>query len=91
MKLARYSSVAAFLAHWRALSRGRNASLEGDEAARLAEMDRIIGALRPEELAALEAASEDSAAGEARSLWRRRERAEIDLARALRERGLLQD
>ncbi len=91
MELPRYSSVAAFIAHWRALNRESSAPLKGEEAARLADMDRIIGALRPEERAALETASQDTAAAHASALRRHRERAEIDLARAPRKNGLLQD
>jgi len=91
VKLDQYSSVAAFLVHWRALSRARNEPLNSDEAARRTEMDRIIGALRPEERAALEKFRAGSPAADERSPRRHRERAETDLARELRLRGLLQD
>ena len=57
MKLETYSSLAAFLAHWRALKHATADALAVDELARSAEMDEIIAVLRPEERAALEAAN----------------------------------
>ncbi len=81
MKPDVYSSLTAFLAHWRTLARA--GALGGDERARLAVMQEILAALRPEELAALAAPSDGGAAA------RHRERAELRLARELRTRGLL--
>jgi hypothetical protein len=94
MKLDVYSSLAAFLAHWRVLRHAPADTLAADELARRAAMGEIIAALRPEERAALEAVPMDAAniddgsasAGTAR---RHRERAELGLARELRARGLL--
>jgi hypothetical protein len=89
MKLDAYSSLAAFLAHWRALKHATAAALAADELARRAEMDEIIAALRPEERAALEAANNDDKSAGADATRRHRERAELRLARELRGRGLL--
>jgi hypothetical protein len=87
MKPDTYSSLAAFLAHWRALKHATADTLAADELARSAEMDELVAALRPEERAALEAANnDDRSAGATR---RHRERAELRLARELRARGLL--
>jgi hypothetical protein len=60
-----------------------------DELARRNEMDEIIALLRPEERAALEAASADDRSAGAGAARRHRERAEVRLARELRARGLL--
>lgn len=81
MKLDTYSSLAAFLAHWRMLERA--AALDNSDGERLAAMREILAVLRPEERAALD---EPVAAG---SAARHRERAELKLARELRSRGLL--
>jgi hypothetical protein len=62
---------------------------EIDELARRNEMDEIIALLRPEERAALEAASADDRSAGAGAARRHRERAEVRLARELRARGLL--
>jgi hypothetical protein len=62
---------------------------EIDELARRNEMDEIIALLRPEERAALEAASADDRSAGAGAARRHRERAEVRLARKLRARGLL--
>jgi hypothetical protein len=62
---------------------------EMDELARRNEMDEIIALLRPEERAALEAASADDRSAGAGAARRHRERAELRLARELRARGLL--
>jgi hypothetical protein len=88
MKLAAYSSLAAFLAHWRALKHARGA-LVPDELARRVEMDEIIAALRPEECAALDTENTDDRSAGAGAARRHRERAELRLARQLRDRGLL--
>jgi hypothetical protein len=89
MKLETYSSLAAFLAHWRALKHASADALAVDELAGSAEMDEIIAALRPEERSALEAATTDDGAASAGATRRHRERAELGLARELRQRGLL--
>jgi len=62
---------------------------EMEELARRNEMDEIIALLRPEERAALEAASADDRSAGAGAARRHRERAEVRLARELRARGLL--
>ena len=89
MKPGAYASLAAFLAHWRALKHASAGALTADELARRAEMDEIIAALRPEERAALEAANTDDGSAGAGAARRHRERAELRLARELRARGLL--
>ena len=96
MKPGAYASLAAFLAHWRALKHASADALTADELARSAEMDEIIAALRPEERAALEAANTDdgsagagAAAADSGVARRHRERAEVRLARELRARGVL--
>ena len=98
MKPGAYASLTAFLAHWRALKHASAGALNVDELARRAEMDElarrnemdeIIALLRPEERAALEAASADDGSAGAGAARRHRERAELRLARELRARGLL--
>jgi hypothetical protein len=98
MKPGAYASLTAFLAHWRALKHASAGALnvdelarrnEMDELARRNEMDEIIALLRPEERAALEAASADDRSAGAGAARRHRERAEVRLARELRARGLL--
>jgi signal transduction histidine kinase len=81
VKLESYSSLAAFLAHWRTLARAD--ALDKQDRERLSAMREILTTLRPEELAALEEAAVTGATA------RHRERAELSLARALRSRGLL--
>jgi hypothetical protein len=94
MKLDAYSSLVAFLAHWRALKHANADALAADDLARRAEMDEMIAALRPEERAALEAAnnhagSADDGSADAGATRRHRERAELRLVRELRARRLL--
>jgi hypothetical protein len=98
MKPGAYASLTAFLAHWRALKHASAGALKVDELARRAEMDElarrnemdeIIALLRPEERAALEAASADDRSAGAGAARRHRERAEVRLARELRACGLL--
>jgi len=98
MKPGAYASLTAFLAHWRALKHASAGALnvdelarrnQMDELARRNEMDEIIALLRPEERAALEAASADDRSAGAGAARRHRERAEVRLARELRARGLL--
>jgi hypothetical protein len=89
MKPSAYTSLAAFLAHWRALKHASAGALSTDELARRAGMNEVFAALRPEERAALEAANSDGGAVDAGATRRHRERAELRLARELRARGLL--
>jgi hypothetical protein len=98
MKPGAYASLTAFLAHWRALKHASAGKLnvdelarrnQMDELARRNQMDEIIALLRPEERAALEAASADDRSAGAGAARRHRERAELRLARELRARGLL--
>lgn len=79
MPIRPYSSLAAFLAHLRALesSTARSAA----EERQLAEMRSALDALRPALRASLDADSSEPAAR------RHRERAELALARELRARG----
>lgn len=81
MTLEVYSSLAAFLAHWRTLARA--GALEAKDRARLAAMQEVLAALRPEELAPLATPASDGLS------TRHRARAELRLARELRARGLL--
>ena len=81
MKISAYSSLAAFLAHYHALKSDSSASA-GDEQL-LAEMSAAIGTLAPDARAALDSI-EDSATAR-----RHRERAELDLRRALVAGGIL--
>jgi hypothetical protein len=89
MKLNAYASLAAFLAHRRALKQAGAGRLSADELARSAEMEKIIASLQPEERAALDAAAAGGGALGAGAVRRHRERAEASLARELRARGLL--
>lgn len=84
MTLGTYSSLAAFLAHWRALAHAD--ALDNHERERLAAMREILAMLRPEELAALDQSSMLADTG---ATARHRERAALRLARELRARGLL--
>jgi hypothetical protein len=81
MKSAPYSSLAAFLAHYRALVSA--SSRTSDEDRLLAELSAAIATLSPEQRAALN--SSDSTAGARRS----RERAELHLRRELVARGIV--
>jgi len=83
MKPPPYSSLAAFLAHYRALSSG--ASRTADEDRLFAELSAAIAILSPELRAALD--SSDSTASARRS----RERAELHLRRELVARGIVSD
>ena len=90
MKRRAYSSLAAFLAHYRALSAAarsgvaRPTTLGGGERELLAAMEDALAALSPEERMALLAESGESAVA------RRRARAELKLRRVLVARALLQ-
>jgi len=77
-----YSSVTAFVAHWRALETA-DAQLHDDDRTLLAAMRDVIAMLRPDERAALESDANTGAAA------RHRERAHANLARELRTRGIL--
>jgi len=74
-----YSSLAAFLAHYRILKRA--AQVTEEERERLAEMTKLAELLAPADREAIES---DTAAG-----GRRSERALRDLRRLLAERGVL--
>lgn len=79
----------AFLEHYRLLralarSGGDGHALNGSERDALAAMERLAQFLSPAEREALFASAPDSATA------RRRQRAELRLRRALRERGILQ-
>ena len=86
MKLHTYSSLAAFIAHYdllRAAQTDSTAISNPDDAAALAEMERIIGELSNADRSAL---TDTTASGDA---GRRRGRAELKLRRVLVARGLL--
>ena len=89
MKSNAYSSLTAFLAHWRAIRHAEADALAADDLARRAAMDEVIAALPPEERAALEASSDDERWADDGATRRHRERAELRLARELRSRGVL--
>jgi hypothetical protein len=81
VKIPAYSSLAAFLAHYRALKSDASRSADYDQL--LAEMSAVIATLAPEARAALDS-TEDSA-----SARRHRERAELQLRRELVARGIV--
>lgn len=81
MKSAPYSSLAAFLAHYRALATA--SSRTADEDRLFEELSAAIATLSPELRASLD--SSDSAA----SARRIRERAELHLRRELVARGIV--
>jgi hypothetical protein len=80
-ELAAYASLGAFLAHYRALAAASSLSKEEERA--LGAMRKFLGAIAPEERAALDS---DPGTPAAR---RHRERAEIHLRRELIARGAL--
>ena len=82
MKPAQYSSLAAFLAHYRALQFAHSRTADEDQLFK--EMSAAIATLSPEDRAALDS----SAAGSAR---RNRERAELHLKRELSAHAILSD
>jgi len=90
MKPPAYSSMEAFLAHYRILRElahtggGDRGALNQSERETLAEMERLAAPLSPGERAALF----DSAAAGERA--RRQQRAELKLRRILRARGIPQ-
>ena len=81
MKIPAYSSLAAFLAHYRALK--ADASRSADDEQLFVEMSAVIATLAPEARAALDS-SEDTAGAK-----RHRERAELQLRRELVARGIV--
>jgi alkylhydroperoxidase family enzyme len=81
VKIPAYSSLAAFLAHYRALKSDVSRTADDDQL--LAEMSAVIATLAPEARAALDS-TEDSA-----SARRHRERAELQLRRELVARGIV--
>jgi hypothetical protein len=81
VKTPAYSSLTAFLAHWRAL-RSLTAP-DNAQSALLAEMESMLGELGPDERGALEGADSGGDAA------RHRQRAERHLSRILRQRGVL--
>ena len=81
MKILAYSSLAAFLAHYRALK--SDASRGADDERLFAEMSAVIATLAPEARVALDS-SEDTV-----SAKRHRERAELQLRRQLVARGIV--
>jgi hypothetical protein len=83
VKQPAYSSLEAFLAHYRTLRSARDAGAE--ERRLLAAMEEVLKVLRADERLALDSASSDPATA------RRRERAHLRLARELRARGMLRD
>jgi hypothetical protein len=81
MKVPAYSSLAAFLAHYRALKSAPSRGAGDDQL--FAEMSAAIATLAPETRAALDSTAN---AGAAR---RHRERAERQLRRELADRGIV--
>jgi len=81
VKVSAYSSLAAFLAHYRALK--AQAARGADDEQIFGEMSAAIATLAPEARAALDS-SEDAGAAK-----RHRERAELQLRRALAARGMV--
>jgi hypothetical protein len=81
VKIPAYSSLAAFLAHYRALK--SDASRGADDEKLFAEMSAVIATLAPEAHAALDS-TEDTA-----SAKRHRDRAELQLRRELVARGIV--
>ena len=81
VKISKYSSLAAFLAHYHALK--SDASRSTDDEQLFAEMSAVIATLAPDTRAALDS-TEDSA-----SARRHRDRAEFQLRRELAARGIV--
>ncbi len=85
VKIPVYSSLAAFIAHHRALK--SLPSLSAEEQSLLAEMEKLIESIGADVRLAIES---DAAGGQpADAKGRRRERAERRLCRELRGRGVL--
>jgi hypothetical protein len=81
VKIPAYSSLAAFLAHYRVLKSDASRSADDDQL--FAEMSAVIATLAPEARVALHS-TEDNA-----SARRHRERAEFQLRRELAARGII--
>jgi hypothetical protein len=81
VKTEKYSSLAAFLAHYRALR--RNHARSAEDGRRLAAMEQLLALLRSDEREAIES---DSAAPE---VARHRERTALKLRRELLARGVI--
>jgi hypothetical protein len=81
VKIPAYSSLSAFLAHYRALKSETSRSADDDQL--LAEMSALLATLAPDARAALDSPANNSSAK------RHRERAELDLRRELAARGIL--
>jgi hypothetical protein len=81
MKSVPYSSLAAFLAHYRALQSA--VSRTSGEDRRFAEMSAALGILSPEQRAALDSSAATPSAR------RNRERAELHLRRELVARAIV--
>jgi hypothetical protein len=79
----RYSSVAAFLAHYQTLRKIPPSSRSEDDRKRLDAIEKLLEILRPEERAAIAADSDEPATA------RHRERASMRLRRELTARGAL--
>jgi hypothetical protein len=79
----RYSSVAAFLAHYQTLRKIPASSRTEDDRKRLEAIELLLGVLRPEEREAITSDSNDPAVA------RHRERASLRLRRELTARGAL--
>jgi hypothetical protein len=77
----RYSSVSAFLAHYRALK--ENSAPNEEDRNRLAAIEQLLELLRPEEREAIASDSKDPA------IARHRDRASLRLRRELMTRGVI--
>ena len=83
MKVSAYSSLAAFLGHYHALK--SDASRGAGDEQLFIEMSGVVAQLAPEARAALDSTDHSTSAN------RHRERAELQLRRALIARGILAD
>jgi hypothetical protein len=81
MKTPAYSSLTAFLSHYRALQSATSHTADDDLLR--AEMTKILNTLPPDELSALTSTNDDPAAR------RHRERAQLHLSRELIARGIV--
>jgi hypothetical protein len=81
VKISKYSSLAAFLAHYRALKSDTSRSTDDDQL--FAQMSAVIATLAPEARASLDF-TENSA-----SARRHRDRAELQLRRELAAHGIV--
>jgi hypothetical protein len=81
VKIPVYSSLAAFLAHYRALKSDASRSADDDQL--FAEMSAVIATLAPEARASLDSTEVSTSAR------RHRERAELQIRRELVARGIV--